>query len=66
MAERDDMVTPRLWTVVDVSQQLRVTPRTVRRWIASGQLKAIHLGRSVRIPDQEVAAVTARGLPRDE
>jgi excisionase family DNA binding protein len=42
-------VPERLLTVSDVAERLQVSPRTVRRMIATGQLRIIRLGRSVRI-----------------
>jgi excisionase family DNA binding protein len=42
-------VAERLLTVTDVAETLQISPRTVRRMIAKGQLRIIRLGRSVRI-----------------
>ena len=36
-------------TVGDVAERLRVHPQTVRAWIARGDLRAIRIGRTVRI-----------------
>jgi excisionase family DNA binding protein len=36
-------------TVDEVAAKLRVAPKTVRRWCASGQLKALRAGRPWRI-----------------
>ena len=36
-------------TVGDVAERLRVHPQTVRSWIAGGELRAIKIGRTVRI-----------------
>lgn len=38
-----------LLSVKDVANFYRICPKTVRRWIASGQLPAIRLGRDWRI-----------------
>ena len=32
------------WTVAEVAARLKVDPETVRRWIRSGELKAVPLG----------------------
>ena len=37
-------------TVVDVATRLRVHPQTVRGWIARGELGAVRMGRTIRIP----------------
>ena len=39
----------RLLTVDDVAEALRLSSRTIRRMIASGQLPVIRLGRTVRV-----------------
>jgi excisionase family DNA binding protein len=41
--------TEKLLTVADVAALLKVHPLTVRRWIASGRLPAVKLGKSYRI-----------------
>lgn len=42
-------------TISDVAEECAVDPRTVRRWIASGQLRATRLGRrTVRIDPADV------------
>ncbi len=40
-------------TVADLATDLQLSERTVRRWIASGKLPAIHLGRRVRVDERE-------------
>ena len=51
--------------VADVAERLRVHPQTVRSWIARGELRAIKLGRTVRIrrTDFEEALERARVAP---
>ena len=39
----------RLLTIDDVAAVLHVSPRTVRRMIAAGQIHVIRLGRMVRV-----------------
>jgi excisionase family DNA binding protein len=36
-------------SVGDVAQRLKVHPQTVRGWIARGELRAIRIGRTVRV-----------------
>lgn len=38
------------YTVHEVANLYRVTPRTVRHWIAKGQLRVWRKGRLIRIP----------------
>ena len=39
----------RLLTILQVAEILQTSPRTVRRFIKSGELQAIRIGRSVRV-----------------
>jgi excisionase family DNA binding protein len=36
-------------TVEEVAKELRVSPKTVRSWIASGELVALDVGREYRV-----------------
>ena len=45
--------TPTLLCVDDVAQILRVTPKTVRNLISNGDIKAIRIGRLIRIFDED-------------
>ena len=53
-------------SVKDVASVFRIHPKTVRRWIASGQLPATRLGRDWRIARSDLRALAAargnRGL----
>ncbi|MDD9718625.1 helix-turn-helix domain-containing protein [Dinoroseobacter sp. PD6] len=46
-------------SVKEVAQVFRVCPKTVRRWIASGQLPATRLGRDWRIARSDLRALAA-------
>jgi excisionase family DNA binding protein len=50
---------PSFFTVAKVADRLQVSTRTVRRWIASGELKAHKLGGVVRISDEDLRAFLA-------
>lgn len=41
-------------SVKEAAEMFSVTKRTVFRWIESGQIKAIKIGGTVRIPDEEI------------
>ena len=66
MTETGSVGTMRLLTVSAVSKRLQVSDRSVRRWIASGRIRVVRLGRLVRIPETEVDALAASGLPKAE
>ncbi len=44
MSQQDDML-----TVEEVAKELRIDPKTVRRWIKRRELVAIDIGREYRI-----------------
>ena len=50
----------RFYTIAEVANLLAVSQRSVRRWIANGELLAHHLGRSVRISDADLRAFLQR------
>jgi len=42
-------------TVGDVAQRLSVHPQTVRSWVARGELRAIRIGRIIRVRRADLA-----------
>jgi excisionase family DNA binding protein len=46
-----------LLTVTEVSERLNLRPSTIRVWISKSKLAHLKLGRSVRVPESEVARV---------
>lgn len=52
------------YTLEEVAKELRVNPRTIMRWLKSGQLKGYKLGNSqtslLRIPKAEVNKFLAK------
>jgi excisionase family DNA binding protein len=50
----------RLYTVAEVADQLKVSEKQIRRWIASGELVAHRLGRQLRIADADLRAFLAQ------
>jgi excisionase family DNA binding protein len=55
-----------LLTVTEVSERLNLRPSTIRVWISKSKLAHLKLGRSVRVPESEVARVMRRvPSPRD-
>jgi excisionase family DNA binding protein len=41
-------------TTADVAALLRVNPQTVRVWVRTGKIPHVRLGRTVRIPKDEL------------
>jgi excisionase family DNA binding protein len=54
----------RFFTVGEIADQLKVSVRTVHRWVADRQLVAHRIGRSVRISQADLKAFLA--VHRDE
>ena len=48
---------PPMLTVAELAKHLQVDPITIRRWIASGKIPAVKLGKSYRIPAEAVAQI---------
>ena len=55
---------PALLHVDDAAATLQVSSKTVRRLVARGDLKAVRIGRSVRIPSSEIDRLIADGGAR--
>ncbi len=45
---------PALYSVTETAKLLKVSPRTVRRWIEKGNLTAHRFGRQIRITDSDL------------
>lgn len=41
--------------VSEAAKALNISPWTVRRWIETGKLRRLKLGRCVRVPQSEIA-----------
>jgi excisionase family DNA binding protein len=54
---------PQLWTTAQVARHLNVDPVTVRRWISSGQLTAVRVGRGWRVDPRTLARTMRRSQP---
>ena len=52
---------PRMVAVEDLAETLGVCPKTIRRWIKAGKLKAHFLGRRVLIAEADAAVFIAAG-----
>lgn len=47
-------------TVADVAKQLQISEDTVRRWIKSGKLPALKIGKEWRIDPEELKSLLAQ------
>ena len=52
---------PRLLTINDVALQLLLSIKNSRRMIQRGELRAHQIGRQLRVPEHEVAALLNKG-----
>jgi excisionase family DNA binding protein len=57
-------MTDQLLTTADVAAKLQVSERTIRRLIASGQLRPVYVGRLPRFTDEELRAYTSASFRR--
>jgi excisionase family DNA binding protein len=47
---------PVVYTVAEIAKLMKVSTKTVRRWIKNGDLIAHRLGRQLRITESDLAA----------
>ncbi len=47
---------PALYSITETAELLKVSHRTVRRWIEKGDLTAHRFGRQIRITDSDLVA----------
>lgn len=55
------LVPPELLTPDDVAARLRVSSRTVRRWVQDGRLRGFRSGHVVRVYADSLADILRRG-----
>jgi excisionase family DNA binding protein len=53
-------------TVDEVAQTLRINPQTVRNWIDRGSLRAVRVGRRVRIRQSDLDELVHAGITTSE
>jgi excisionase family DNA binding protein len=51
------------YNVREAAELVHVSERTIRRAIASGSLRAVRIGRAVRVPREALAVLLSSGLP---
>jgi len=57
------LLEPMAYNVREAAELVHVSERTIRRAIASGNLRAVRIGRTVRVPRESLAALLSAGLP---
>ena len=50
---------PTVYTIPETAKHLKVSPKTVRRWIAAGDLAAHRFGRQIRVTAPDLARFIA-------
>ena len=58
----DHLGAPRFLTVAEVAELMRVSKMTVYRMVHSGELPAVRMGRSFRVPELAVDKLISEGL----
>ena len=56
-------IRPKVYTVAEIAQLFSISQRVVRDLIRKGELPALRIGRSYRIPRKAADAYLARALP---
>ena len=56
-------IRPKVYTVAEFAQLFAISPRMVRELIRKGELPALRIGRSYRIPRKVADAYLAKVLP---
>jgi excisionase family DNA binding protein len=56
-------IRPKVYTVAEVALLFAISPRVVRDLIRKGELPALRIGRSYRIPRRAASAYLAKVLP---
>ncbi len=60
MSEKLELLTPK-----EVAEILRVSPRTVQRWVKEGKLRAVRVGRLWRIPSTALTELLAKNTTEE-
>ncbi len=43
-----------MYTTKELAEMFKVTERTIKNWIANGEIKTVKIGRTIRISEYEV------------
>lgn len=50
-----------MYTTKELAEMFKVTERTIKNWIANGEIKAVKIGRTIRISEYEVERLKRGG-----
>lgn len=56
---------PKLYTPEEVASLLRISRRTVYRWLAAGKLKAVKIGKGWRVSQETMEELFGRGIAEE-
>ena len=48
-------------TIAEAARELNLSAHTIRAWITQRRVSFVRLGRSIRIPEEEIARLLSRG-----
>jgi excisionase family DNA binding protein len=48
--------TPRMFAVAEIAEQLRVSDKTIRRWIERREMHVHRIGRQIRVSEEDLTA----------
>ena len=54
-------VVGKLWNVAQAADRLGLAPKTIRNWLYEGKLRHFKIGGAVRVSEQTVLELLARG-----
>lgn len=60
MSDRAPTLAPAFFTIPETAKRLKVSPKTVRRWIEHGTLKVHRFGKQIRITETDLLAFVER------
>ena len=58
-------MTIKLYTTAEAAQLLKISTRTMRKYIENGKIKAVRLGRGWRIPEQSINELIAEAMQQE-
>lgn len=60
MSDRAPTLAPTFFTIPETAKRLKVSPKTVRRWIEQEELEVYRFGKQIRIAETDLLAFIER------